>query len=127
VLQNVAQTYQTNQITTASPEELTLLLYNGAITFIKQAKLGIETKDYEKVNKYCIKVQNILCELIGTLNDTYPIAKQFRVMYDYMLRQLITANVKKDILILNEVEDFFVQFRDTWREAIAITKKNSRT
>ncbi len=127
MLQNVAQTYQTNQITTATPEELTLLLYNGAINFIKQAKLGIETKDYEKTNKYCIKAQNVLYELIGTLNDAYPIAEQFRIMYDYMLRQLITANIKKDLSMLNEVEDFFVQFRDTWREAMALAKKNGRT
>jgi flagellar protein FliS len=123
MLHNAAQTYQSNQVTTATPAELTLMLYNGAIKFIKQAKGAIEEKNLEKANECCLKVQNILYELMSTLKREVPIAKEFEKMYDYMLRRTIEANVRKDIAILDEVEDFFVQFRDTWKEVMALAKK----
>jgi flagellar protein FliS len=123
MLHNAAQTYQTNQVTTATPAELTLMLYNGALRFLKQAKSALESNDYETANNSCIRVQNILYELMDTLNDAYPISEQFRKMYDYMLRRLIEANVKKDISGLTEVEDFFQQFRDTWKEAMILAKR----
>ncbi|WP_400162327.1 flagellar export chaperone FliS [Brevibacillus sp. TJ4] len=122
MLHNAAQTYQTNQVTTAAPSELTLMLYNGAIKFVKQAKQSVSEKNYAKSHEACIKVQQILYELLNSLNKDYPISKDFERMYDYMLRRTVEANMRKDIAILDEVEDLFVQFRDTWKEAIALAK-----
>jgi len=122
MLHNAAQTYQTNQVTTATPSELTLMLYNGAIKFIKQAKLAVNEKNYAKAHESCIRVQQILYELMGSLNKQYPISKDFERMYDYMLRRTVEANMRKDVSILEEVEDFFVQFRDTWKEAMVLAK-----
>jgi flagellar protein FliS len=119
---NPAQAYQTNSINTASPGELTLMLYNGAIKFIKQAKAAISEKNIGKAHENILRVQDILNELIVTLDRSYPISEQFYQMYDYMLRRMIDANVRKDISILEEVEDFFVQFRDTWKEAMVLAK-----
>jgi flagellar secretion chaperone FliS len=124
MLHNAAQTYQSNQVTTATPAELTLMLYNGAIKFIKQAKGAIEIKNYARAHELCLKVQNILYELLSTLNKEYPIAQDFEKMYDYMLRRMIEANMRKDVAILTEVEDFFVQFRDTWKEAMVLAKNH---
>lgn len=123
MLQNAAQTYQTNQVTTATPSELTLMLYNGAIKFLKQAKVAVEHRDYVKTHELCIKVQNILYELMNSLKKEYPISRDFDRMYEYMLRRTVEANMKKDADILNEVEDLFVQFRDTWKEAMVLAKK----
>lgn len=124
MLHNAAQTYQSNQVTTATPAELTLMLYNGAIKFIKQAKGAIEIKNYARAHELCLKVQNILYELLSTLNKEYPIAQDFEKMYDYMLRRTVEANMRKDVAILTEVEDFFVQFRDTWKEAMVLAKNH---
>jgi len=123
VLHNAAQVYQNNQVTTATPAELTLMLYNGAIRFLKQAKAAISEQNVEQAHRCCLRVQDILYELMSTLNKEYPIAEDFLRMYDYMLRRTIEANVKKDAAILSEVEDLFVQFRDTWKEAMALAKQ----
>ncbi|KQL46513.1 flagellar export chaperone FliS [Brevibacillus choshinensis] len=123
MLQNAAQTYQSNQVTTATPADLTLMLYNGALKFIKQAKSAIEEKNVAKAHEASLKVQNILYELMSTLNNDYPISKEFAKLYEYMLQRTIEANVRKDLDILTEVEDLFVQFRDTWKEAIQLAKK----
>lgn len=123
MLQSAAQTYQSNQVTTATPADLTLMLYNGALKFIKQAKSAIEEKNIPKAHEASLKVQNILYELMSSLNNDYPISKEFVKLYEYMLERTIQANMSKDIVILSEVEDLFVQFRDTWKEAMQLAKK----
>ncbi|UFJ40044.1 flagellar export chaperone FliS [Brevibacillus humidisoli] len=123
MLHNAAQAYQNNQVTTATPGELTLMLYNGAIRFIKQAKAAIGQQNVEQAHQHCLRVQEILYELMSTLNRDYPITEEFLKMYDYMLRRMIEANVNKDVSILSEVEELFVQFRDTWKEAMALAKQ----
>ncbi|MFA4133359.1 MULTISPECIES: flagellar export chaperone FliS [unclassified Brevibacillus] len=123
MLQNAAQTYQSNQVTTATPADLTLMLYNGALKFIKQAKLALEDKDVTKAHEASIKIQNILYELMSTLNNDYDISKEFSRLYEYMLQRTIEANMRKDVDILLEVEDLFIQFRDTWKEAMLLAKK----
>ncbi|RNB85228.1 flagellar export chaperone FliS [Brevibacillus panacihumi] len=123
MLQNAAQTYQSNQVTTATPADLTLMLYNGALKFIKQTKNAIEEKNVEKAHESSLKVQNILYELMSTLNKDYEISKEFLKLYEYMLQRTVEANMRKDITILNEVEELFVQFRDTWKEAMLLAKK----
>ncbi|GED67590.1 flagellar protein FliS [Brevibacillus reuszeri] len=122
MLQNAAQTYQSNQVTTATPGELTLMLYNGALKFIKQAKIATEEKNVAKAHEASIKVQNILYELMSTLNNDIPLSKELVKMYDYMLHRMIEANIQKEITILTEVEEYFIQFRDTWKEAMILAK-----
>ncbi|TQR32553.1 flagellar export chaperone FliS [Brevibacillus brevis] len=123
MLQNAAQTYQSNQVTTANPADLTLMLYNGALKFIKQAKVALEEKDVIKSHEASLKVQNILYELISTLKSDYEISKEFAKLYEYMLQRTIEANIHKDVNMLLEVEDLFIQFRDTWKEAMLLAKK----
>lgn len=122
-MHNAAQAYQKNQVTTATPGELTLMLYSGAIRFVKQAKTAIEEKDMEKAHHSNMRVQDIINELIVSLDRQYPIAEQFLTMYDYLLHRVREANIKKDVEILDEVEDLFTQFRDTWKEAMILAKK----
>jgi len=121
-MQNAAQRYQNNQVTTATPGELTLMLYNGAIKFVKQAKLAIQEQRLDKAHEYNLRAQDIVNELIITLNHDVPISKQLLSLYDYLLHRLITANLKKDSAILDEVEEMFVQFRDTWKQAMVLAK-----
>ncbi|MGG1664394.1 flagellar export chaperone FliS [Brevibacillus sp. NRS-1366] len=120
--QQPAQAYQSNSVTTATPGELTLMLYNGALKFIKQAKAAIDNKKWDKANEYNTKAQDIISELIITLNRQYPVAEQMLLLYEYLQRRLVEANIKKDIEILEEVEGLVVEFRDTWKQAMILAK-----
>ncbi|MCS3916720.1 flagellar export chaperone FliS [Caldanaerobacter subterraneus] len=115
---NPYQQYKENAILTASPEELVLMLYNGIIRFIDEAKTALQKKDYVETNAKIQRAQDIITELMLTLDMNYDISKNLYNLYDYMLRRLIDANVKKDIEILDEVRGFAVDLRDTWSLAL---------
>lgn len=118
------KSYQQNSILTATPGELTLMLYNGCIKFIRQAKIAITEKNVEDKNKYLQKAQDIIRELMVTLDQKQQVAQSMMQMYDYMNRRLIEANIKNDLEILGEVEGLVTEFRDTWKQVIEITQKN---
>lgn len=117
-LNNPASLYQGTKVNTASPAELTLMLYEGAIKFCNIGLLGFETKDYEKVNNNIIKVQNIVTELRATLDFKYPTAKDFDVVYEYISSLLVQANIKKDPEMLNQALDQLREMRDLWKEVM---------
>jgi flagellar protein FliS len=99
---NAAAMYKDSKILTASPAELTLMLYEGAIKFCNLAIMALEKKDYEKSNLNIIKAERIISELRSTLDFKYQVAKEFEVVYDYIYRRLIDANIRKDKEILEE-------------------------
>ena len=113
--------YANNKITTASPADLVLMLYEGAIKFCNIATLGFEQRDYEKVSNNIIKVQNIITELRATLDFKYSTAKDFDVIYEYINNLLVQANIKKDQETLNQALDQIREMRDLWKE---IMKQN---
>jgi flagellar protein FliS len=115
---NAASAYQNNKILTASPVELTLMLYEGAIKFCNMAILGIEERDFSKANTNIKKVQKIIVELRSTLNFKYPVAKDFDNVYAYVYQRLIDANIRKDSKILKEVLEHLRGMRDTWKEVM---------
>lgn len=117
-MKNPYQTYKQSSVDTASPGELTLMLYNGCLKFIKQGKQGILEKNYMAKNTDILKAQNIIRELMVTLNMDIPVSKDMMKMYDYMHSRLVEANIKNDVTILDEVEDFIIEFRDAWKEVI---------
>ncbi len=120
---NPYQSYQQNSVTTASPGELTLMLYNGCLKFIVQAKKAIADKNIEAKNTNIQKAQNIIRELMVTLNMNQEVSQNMMSLYDYMNRQLIEANLKSDAAILDEVEGLVTEFRDTWKEVIQVNRQ----
>jgi flagellar secretion chaperone FliS len=122
-INNPYQSYQANSIQTASPGELTLMLYNGCLKFINLARKAIEEKNIEEKNTNLLKAQKIIQELMVTLNMDYEVAKNMMVMYDYIYRRLVEANVKNDVAILDEVEGFVTEFRDTWKQVIQLNRQ----
>jgi len=120
---NPYQQYQEQSVMTASPGELTLMLYNGCIKFINQAKLFIEQKNIEKANNAIIRAQDIIQELMVTLNMDYEISNNLYALYDYMNRRLIDANISKDNRVLDEVLSLVSELKDTWVEVIKKTRK----
>ena len=115
-------TYNTNRVMTASPAELTLMLYEGAIKFCNIAIIGIEEKDIQKTHINIVKVENIIGEFIATLNHKYEVAKDFENVYNYLMDRLIEANMKKDKEILEEVLNYLREMRDTWKEVMKRAK-----
>lgn len=115
-------TYNTNRVMTASPAELTLMLYEGAIKFCNIAIIGIEEKDIQKTHTNIVKVENIIGEFIATLNHKYEVAKDFENVYNYLMDRLIEANIKKDKEILEEVLGYLREMRDTWKEVMKKAK-----
>jgi flagellar secretion chaperone FliS len=123
VTQQFHQVYKQNSVSTASPGELTLMLYNGCLKFLNKAKQAMNENNIQERNTNLQKAQRIIQELMATLNQKYEIAKQMMVMYEYMNRRLIEANIKNDISIVEEVEGFVTEFRDTWKEVIRLNRQ----
>lgn len=118
--------YACNKILTASPAELTLMLYDGAIKFCNIAIVAVEKKDIEKAHNNIMKVQNIINEFRITLDKKYEVAKDFDNVYAYLLQRLAEANVKKDAAILEEVLGHLRTMRDTWKEVMALSTKGGK-
>lgn len=110
--------YANNKIMTASPAELTLMLYEGAIKFCNIAIMAIEENDMEKTHNNIMKVERIIEEFQATLNHKYPVAKDFDSVYTYLMTRLQEANMKKDKEILEEVLKHLRTMRDTWKEVM---------
>lgn len=126
MLQNRGYTaYANNKITTASPADLVLMLYEGAIKFCNVAIVAIENKEIEKAHKNIMKVQRIIEEFQITLDRRYETAKDFDEVYSYLLSRLREANMKKDIAILEEVLKHLRTMRDTWKEVMRLTKNGT--
>ena len=115
--------YNQNRILTASPAELTLMLYDGAIKFCNMAIMGIEQHDISKSHNNIMKVQKIIEEFQITLNFKYEIANDFNNVYNYLMRRLREANMTKDKEILEEVLDHLHTMRDTWKEVMRLNNK----
>lgn len=115
--------YNNSKILTASPAELTLMLYEGAIKFCNIAIMGIEQNDIEKAHNNILKVQRIIDEFRSTLDSKYPVAEDFDRVYVYILQRLFEANIKKDKEILEEVLTHLRSMRDTWKEVMKANRE----
>lgn len=124
---NAYEQYRQGAVTTATPEGLTLMLYEGLIRFIKQGKLFIEQNKSEQAHLSIIRAQDILTELNTTLNLDYGISEQLRSLYLFMFDLLLEANIKKDENILEQVLPFAEELRDTWKEAVRIVREETKT
>lgn len=111
-----------NAINTATPEELTLMLYDGALKFANKAMISLEKSDYMEVSNFINRTKNIIRELQVTLNMSYEISNQLYDSYDYILTRLTEANIKKSPEMLNEAIDYIRMFRDTWKQVIKIAR-----
>jgi flagellar secretion chaperone FliS len=117
--------YKENSIFTASPEELTLMLYNGLVRFILQGQKAIDDKDIQKAHESIVRAQDIVREFQASLDMNYEISNSLMLLYDYMYRRLTDANIKKDKDVLEEVLDFAKELRDTWAQAMKLAKHQS--
>jgi len=115
--------YRKASVETVTPEKLLIMLYDGAIRKLDNAKKALEDKDINRAHQEIIKVEDIIIELMSTLNMDYEISHNLFVLYEYLYNQLVQANFKKDSGMLSEVQSFLMELRETWSEAI----KNQKT
>lgn len=116
--------YKQNGVLTASPEKLTLMLYDGAVKFINQAIIFIEEKDVQKAHNGIVRANDIITELNVTLDMNYEVAKGLRPIYEFISDRLVMANISKDKVILKEeILPLVMELRDTWKQAMELAKK----
>ncbi|MFW5650217.1 MAG: flagellar export chaperone FliS [Acetivibrio ethanolgignens] len=120
---NAAMMYKNNTIQTASPAELTLMLYEGAIKFANVALMAMEKGDIQKAHDNIVKTENIIMEFRATLDHKYPVWEDFDRVYDYIYRRLVEANMKKDKEIMEEALGYIREMRDAWKEVMQINQK----
>ncbi len=125
--QNMTMAYKNNSIQTASPADLTLMLYDGAIKFCNIALGAIENNDISKANTNIVKAEKIIVEFRATLDFKYPVAKDFDLVYDYIYRRLVEANIKKDAEILEDALKYIREMRDTWKEVMRLNRVSKST
>jgi flagellar protein FliS len=112
--------YLENRIISARPEELTLMLYEGLVKFIKKAQINLELKNIEQVNYNVTRAQAIVDELRNTLNMEIPLSASMDAMYEYLSYKLVMANVDKNSLTFDEALIVAEDFRETWKEAFGL-------
>lgn len=120
---NAYAQYNNNKIMMASPPELTLMLYDGAIKFMNIALMGIEQNDVQKAHTNIVKTQKIIDYLRETLDMKYPVAQDFENIYSYLDRRLVDANMTKNPEIVNEILEHLRSVRDNWKAVMEKVKK----
>ena len=121
-MMNPAAAYRNQQIMMASPEQLTLMLYDGAIRFLRASITAIEAKDMEKAHDMNMRTQEIVREFRQTLNMDIELSENWDKLYEFMEYRLMEGNVKKDKAMLQDVLDLLRDMRDTWAEAMKLAK-----
>lgn len=109
--------YMENSVQTATPAQLLIMLYDGAIRFCKLGAEAIRNKDYAAANLNLCKAQAIVNEFIASLDNTSEVASGLLPLYEYMNSQLIAANLQKNIEPIDEVLGYLVDLKETWVQA----------
>lgn len=120
---NALNQYKQNTVLTATPEELTLMLYDGGIKFMNIAKYSIENNDIKKSHESLIRAQNIIIELKSTLNMDYEISSNLEKLYNFIIDKLVDANINKKKEPIEEALEILTDLRDTWKIAMQNVKK----
>lgn len=119
--QQMASAYKNQQVMTSSPEQLTLLLYNGALRFLTESIVAMEQGDVQKSHNANMRVQDIVREFVVTLDMNYELSKTWAQLYEYTEHCLIQGNIKKDVELLLQAKSVLQELRDTWMEAMKQT------
>ena len=117
--------YREQSVLTAGPGELVLMLYDGCLKQIRLARLAINENMAPERNNALQKAQEIVSELINTLDFDYELSDSLYALYDYFLNELITANVENSTTRLDSIESLLVELRDTWEQMVKQQKSGS--
>ncbi|MBC7341680.1 MAG: flagellar export chaperone FliS [Clostridia bacterium] len=120
--------YQENQVQTLSQEKLVLMLYDGLLRFLGQAQEALKLNRLDQVNSSLCRAEDIVLELIMGLDySAGPIAGSLGSLYDFMYRELLRANLKKDPQAIGGVQRLVAELRDAWMQAIRVYRSGNYT
>ncbi len=122
-MQNKTNAYRQNNAMTASPGELTLMLYDGCLKNLKLARMYLNDHSMEKAHEMFQKAQAIVAELQRTLDMQYEVSNQLFEIYRYLLAEMAEANIKKDAARTDILIELVTDMRDTWQQAIRINRQ----
>ncbi len=112
--------YRQNQVETAGPGELLLMLYSGAISFLRRAREALAGGNMAEANRFLGRAQDIMCELMSSLNPDLPeISGGLFLLYEYIHHLLVQANVRKEAAPVDKAEKILVMLQETWQQALA--------
>jgi len=117
-ISNPYRSYKENSVTTACPEELVVLMYRGLEKYIKQGQIFINEKNYEKANEVLLKAQDIVSELILSLDMDIDISGQLYNLYDFILVCLREGNIKKESSRLEDALPIVTGLKEAWEGAL---------
>ncbi|MFD7524830.1 flagellar export chaperone FliS [Paenibacillus chitinolyticus] len=127
-MQNAVQEqYLKVKVETASPGELTLMLYQEMTKSLLLAKRLYTQQQFEKMNEALHKVRSILTELIVTLNMDYQIARDLKELYDFYSRHVAEFMIRRDVALLDDTLEFCQGLAETWKEALLSLKKGGNS
>lgn len=114
--QQAAQNYLRTKVLTATPEQLQLMLFDGALRFGEQARLALEQKNFEQSYSMISRVQKIITEMSGSLkHDVFPdLCTKLSALYNYVYRKLVEANIDHKLESLDEALSLLKYQRETW-------------
>jgi flagellar protein FliS len=127
MVNNAAEAYKRQQIMTATPEALTLMLYNGCLKFIDEGIQSVKDEKWEDANTSLQKAQNIISEFRITLDMDYDISKQLMPLYNYTYDRLVEGNMKSDVTMLEEARGIIKELRDAWAQAMKKARQEKGT
>lgn len=117
-MNNAFRTYQQQGVLTANPLELVVMLYDGGIKQLKISSIAIEEKNYEQANNAMQKAQQIIIELMNSLDLRFPIAKELMMLYEFMIHEISSANAAKDIERIGGVVQLLGELKDAWSQLV---------
>jgi len=121
---NPYEKYKENNVMTASPGEMVVMLFEECVKVLKRGKIAIEEKDVPNAHKSLMKAQKIVLELINSLNFTYEISHSLFAHYEYIYHEIIQCNMYKDGQRLEPIIKVMDEYAETWKEAVKIDRKN---
>ena len=127
MVNNAAEAYKRQQIMTATPEALTLMLYNGCLKFIDEGIQSVKDQKWEDANTSLQKAENIISEFRITLDMDYDISKQLMPLYNYTYDRLVEGNKKSDVTMLEEARSIIKELRDAWAQAMKKARQEKGT
>ena len=120
--------YQKSSIETASREQILIMLYDGAIQFLNKARVAMQNNEHESIHNNLMGAQNIIQEFINSMDrEVAPqLAENLISLYEYFLRRLVQANMKRQIEPIDEVLKYLKSLKATWEQAIVLAQKEAQ-
>lgn len=123
---NPYESYKQQSVMTMTPGEMLLMLYDEILKELNASQIALKSKNYTEANRALQKVQKILNHLKSTLDYKYDVSKNLSLLYDFFIRRVIHANIKKDISAVDEIIPLIADLRNTYAQADKLSRTQSK-